>query len=203
MVALKTFLVAFTALTASASAAAIRPPITREMDLDSLITAPICPVSDQVISTSNHLEEQQLIKNMPIQKGQSFWSVTNQATVPKHTAADVWSYLGNFCSVAWQGFALIGTTGTCNYPLSTRTFSTLGLALTEKLLLNYGNSVAPNQKEQLFFQAFELLGNPQLAGTSVTQVHDLLKVTNSDAGAQIIWIVQGEHTAFEIRPVAD
>jgi hypothetical protein len=136
----------------------------------------------------------------------SFVSIRCQDASPYH----VWQYIGDFFDVSWQGFELIvsaspplkaiattltfsipwfqSTTGKDNTPGATRTFSTLGLTLTERLDQNIG-STTWGPWQFFFQQKFTLLGNPQVADVSVTNVHDVLKVYPVWGGSKISWTV--------------
>ncbi|KAJ9099190.1 hypothetical protein QFC21_004070 [Naganishia friedmannii] len=121
--------------------------------------------------------------------GQTVFTQYNEGIIdasPYH----VWQYIGEFFDVSWQGFELIGTTGKDNTPGATRTFSTLGLTLTERLDQNIG-STSWGPWQFFFQQKFTLLGNPQVAGASVTNVHDVLKVYPVWGGSKISWTVTG------------
>jgi len=84
------------------------------------------------------------------------------------------------------------TTGTCNTGGSTRTFSTQGLTLTEKLGFNYGSYSNPLSWEILFAQGFELLHEPIVQEAVVSKVHDLLVVSKCGSDTQISWEVIGK-----------
>ncbi|ORY35373.1 hypothetical protein BCR39DRAFT_509129 [Naematelia encephala] len=132
-----------------------------------------------------------LVGDLVCPKGQTLFQVFNDVVVPNTPPAKVWSYLGNFCDVSWQDFDLISTTGQCNAHESTRTVSTLGLSLTEQLVLNTGSASSPAPWQTLFVQAFELVGNPQVAGASFTNVHDLIKVSKVGTATEVHWEVIG------------
>ncbi|CAD6585016.1 MAG: hypothetical protein TREMPRED_004012 [Tremellales sp. Tagirdzhanova-0007] len=121
--------------------------------------------------------------------GQSFLSLVNKATIPNTSPAELFSYVGDFCTVAWEGFDLISTQGTCNSPGQTHTFSTLGLTLSEELYLSIGSSSNPDPYETFFAQAWQLLGEPSLNGAIISNTFELLKVTQGDGGAALTWDV--------------
>ena len=79
----------------------------------------------------------------------------------------------------------------CNAPGSTRTFSTLGLTLTEQLDVNIGSYSDPLPDEPLFAQIFGIVGDAALDEAFVSNVTDLLQVTANGSGAEISWHVQG------------
>ncbi|CAD6587168.1 MAG: hypothetical protein TREMPRED_004674 [Tremellales sp. Tagirdzhanova-0007] len=121
--------------------------------------------------------------------GQSILTIVNKATIPDTSPGEVWSYIGDFCNVAWEGFDLISTQGACNTPGQTHTFSTLGLTLSEKLILDIGSSSHPDPHETFFAQAWQLLGEPSLNGAFISNTFELLRVTPGDCGAEINWDV--------------
>ena len=49
------------------------------------------------------------------QEGLTEWSAFNQGSVPDTSPGEVWTYIGNFCSVVWQGFELLARP---NHPFS-------------------------------------------------------------------------------------
>ncbi|KAL7423513.1 hypothetical protein Q5752_001093 [Cryptotrichosporon argae] len=154
-----------------------------------LILASAAVAQAMAVSRTTSLSD--IIGAVACPKGQTLFHINNNGTVPSTAVGDVWKYIGNFCDPSWQGFTADSTTGTCNTAGSTRTFSLLGLTLTEKLELNVGSSSAPAKWETYFVQVFELLGNPQVLATSVTAVHDLLQVETKGSGTYITWDTVG------------
>lgn len=93
---------------------------------------------------------------------------------------------------------LQSTTGRPNSPGSTRTFSTLGLTLTEKLNINIGSSSGSTPLLPLFYQQFSLVGTYEIYSTKVSGVQDFLSATKTaDGSTKITWEVIGCTTGVE------
>lgn len=132
-----------------------------------------------------------IVNDLVCPKGSVLFKAHNEGIVPKTSPSKVWARIGDFSDVEWQGFTLLSTTGKPNSPGSTRTFSTLGLTLTERLNLNIGSSSGSTPYLPVFYQQFTLTGQYEIYGTLVSGVQDFLSVTAKGKDSKIEWDVIG------------
>lgn len=173
MVSARTFL--FALATIACTAVSAKPHVKRvqTVTLSSLVGDLICP------------------------KGMQLFQVSNQANVPATQSYKVWQYTGDFFNVNWQGLDLVSTAGVDNMPSAVRTFSSLGLTLQEKLNFNLG-SVRPTPYQNYFYQQFSLSGEPQVAGTKMSNVQNFFSVSANGANTHMEWQVVGCANATSI-----
>ena len=80
------------------------PHWTRELSVSSIAGDIGCPV--RLVSLPLPLFSW-LRVYLGCQAGQSILTIVNKATIPDTSPGEVWSYIGDFCNVAWEGFDLI------------------------------------------------------------------------------------------------